>query len=334
MRNNRAFFLCVFFGLALAIPFLGRVVLLTTRHADLAGISVVQLMVIGTRLDVIIAGGAAFVVALAALLLPSGRWAEAMLVWLGTLELAFLTLAELAGWFFFSYFDFRPNYLVLEHVADPEVVKTLAAGYPWVRVVLALLMSATISHRLLTRMRRGSRPERPRDRLETAGVILLMGLCVRGAFDHRPLNPSFASFSSNRLANEIAGNGVLNVIHELAMRGDEQYTRVQDVAGRMSVPDAFSFARARLESSGAFIENADNPLLRHVAGGPRHDFNVVVVVMEGFTARLAGAWGIFMLIGRWATFLMRRQPAIISATRFFFSWATTESISGGTRWFP
>jgi len=247
-------------------------------------------MVIGLRLDAVIAGGAALVVAFAALLLPTGRWAETTLVWIGTLELAFLTLAELAGWFFFSYFDFRPNYLVLEHVADPEVVKTLATGYPWVRVVLALLMSAAISHRLLTRMRRGSRPERLRDRLATAGVLLLMGLCIRGTFDHRPLNPSFASFSANRLANEIAGNGVLNVVHELAMKGDEQYTRVQDVAGRMSVPDAFSFARARLESTGTFLENANNPLLRHVAGGARHDFNVVVVVMEGFTARLAGAW--------------------------------------------
>ncbi len=290
MRKNRACFACGFFALALAIPLVGRVALLITRHADLAGISIVQLMVIGIRLDAIIAGGVTVIVALAALLLPSGTWTEKMLVGIGTLALAFLTMAELAGWFFFSYFDFRPNYLVLEHVGDPEVVQTLAAGYPWVRVSIALLAIAALCHRLLTRLLRGSRPERLRDRLATAGVVVLMCLCIRGTFDHRPLNPSFASFSANRLANEIAGNGVLNVMHELVMNGDAQYTRVQDVAGRMSVPEAFSFARARLEPSGAFLENADNPLLRHVAGGPRHDFNVVVVVMEGFTARLAGAW--------------------------------------------
>jgi phosphoglycerol transferase MdoB-like AlkP superfamily enzyme len=247
-------------------------------------------MVIGIWLDAIIAGGVALTVALAALLLPSSRWAEKILIWLGTLELTFLALAELAGWFFFSYFDFRPNYLVLEHVSDPEVFKTLSAGYPWVRIVLALLTVAAISHYLLTRMLRGSLSGRKRDRLATAGVAILMSLCIRGTFDHRPLNPSFASFSSNRLANELAGNGVLNVLNELAMGYNEQYAWVRDVAGRMSVPDAFSFARARLASSGAFIEHADNPLQRHVAAGARHDFNVVVVVMEGFAARLAGAW--------------------------------------------
>jgi len=291
MRNNRAYFVCGFFATALAIPLLGRVALLISRHADLEGISMVKLMIIGIRLDAIIAGGAAAPVALAALLLPSSRWGGKMMVWLATLELAFLALAELAGWFFFSYFDFRPNYLVLEHIADPEVVKTLAEGYPWVRVALALLVIAAGGHLLLTRMMRGGMAERLRDRLATAGVIALLFLCIRGTLDHRPLNPSFASFSSNRLANEIAGNGVLNLIYELATSGKGQYTRVRDVAGRMNIPDAFSFARARLASSGAFIEGAENPLLRHVAGGPRRNFNVVVVVMEGFTARLAGAWG-------------------------------------------
>ena len=290
-ETRRFYFALGFFTLALSIPFLGRLALIMTRLADLEGVDISTLLVIGTRLDAVVAGVLAAPIALVALILPSRTWARKALVWVGTLGLAFLALCELGGWFFFSYFDFRPNYLVLEHGADPEVIKTMSAAYPWVRVILAVLILGAISHCLLAHMLRG----RPRkillDRLATAGVLILACLCIRGTFDHRPLNPSFATFSSNRLANEIAGNGVLNVAYELVHQGKEQYSRVEDVAGRMSAPDAFSFAKARLEGSGEFIENTRNPLLRRVVGGPQKNVNVVVVVMESFTARLAGAWG-------------------------------------------
>jgi phosphoglycerol transferase MdoB-like AlkP superfamily enzyme len=292
IEQTRRFYFClVFFTLALSIPFLGRLALLMTRHADLGGIDILKLMVIGTRLDAVVAGAATVPVALAALLLPSRMWARQTLTWVGTLGVAFLALSELGGWFFFLYFDFRPNYLVLEHGADIEVLHTMSAAYPWVRVLLAVLILGTISHRILARTLKANSPKKLHDRLATAGLLILACLCIRGTFDHRALNPSFATFSPNRLANEIAGNGVLNVAYELQQQGKEHYVRVQDVAGRMSVPDAFAFARARLESTGEFIENTNNPLLRLADRGPQRILNVVVVVMEGFTARLAGVWG-------------------------------------------
>jgi len=280
-----------FFALALSIPLLGRLALLMTRLADLGGADVSALMLIGTRLDAVVAGTLTAPLALLALTLPSRTWAKKTLVWCGTLGLAFLALCELAGWFFFSYFDLRPNYLVLEHGANPEVIKAMSSAYPWVRIVLAVLVFGIICQRLLAWTLRGSPPKALFDRLATAGVLIVAGLCIRGTFDHRPLNPSFATFSSNRLANEIAGNGVLNVAYELAQQGKKNYVRVEDVAGRMSALDAFSFARARLEGSGEFIENTKNPLLHRVVGGPQKNLNVVVVVMESFTARLGGAWG-------------------------------------------
>jgi phosphoglycerol transferase MdoB-like AlkP superfamily enzyme len=288
---RRFHFSLVFFALALIIPLLGRLALLMTRFTDMGGADVFALMLIGTRLDAVVAGTLSVPLAFFALILPSRTWAKKTLVWSGALGLSFLALSELAGWFFFSYFDLRPNYLVLEHGADPEVIKTMSSAYPWVRIVLAVLVFGAISHRLLAWTFRGSPPKALLNRLATVGVLIVAGLCIRGTFDHRPLNPSFAAFSSNRLANEIAGNGVLNVAYELAHQGKEHYGRVEDVAGRMSAPDAFSFARARLEGSGEFIENTKNPLLHRVVGGPQKNLNVVVVVMESLTARLAGAWG-------------------------------------------
>ena len=279
------------FALALTIPFVGRLALIMTRLADLGGSDIFTLLVIGTRLDAIVAGALTAPLAFLAMTLPSRTWAGKTLVWCGTLGLAFLVLCELGGWFFFSYFDLRPNYLVLEHGTDHEVIKTMSAAYPWVRVMLAVLVFGTLSQYLLARALRGTPRNALRDRLATAGVFIVACLCIRGTFDTRPLNPSFAAFSSNRLANEIAGSGVLNVAYELLHQGKEHYGRVEDVVGRMSISNAFSFARARLEGSGEFIENTKNPLLRRVGGGAQKNLHVVVVVMESLTARLAGAWG-------------------------------------------
>ena len=290
-KIRRFHFSLWFFALALSIPLLGRLALIMTRLSDLGGADVSALMVIGTRLDAVVAGALTAPLALLALTLPSSTWAKKTLVWCGTLGLAFLALCELGGWFFFSHFDLRPNYLVLEYGADSEVIKAMFVAYPWVCIVLAVLVFGVISKRLLARTLRGSPKKTLRDRLATAGVLIVAALCIRGTFDHRALNPSLAAFSSNRLTNEIAGNGVLNVAYELAQQIKKIYGRVEDVAGHMSAPDAFSFARARLEGSGEFIENTKNPLLHRVVGGPQKNLNVVIVVMESFTARLGGAWG-------------------------------------------
>ena len=47
-----------------------------------------------------------------------------------------LFFAEIAGSLFFRFYDFRPNYLVFEHGADREVLKTVAKAYPFVRIFL------------------------------------------------------------------------------------------------------------------------------------------------------------------------------------------------------
>ena len=254
-------FSIVSFALALGVPLLGRLALILTRFADIEGVDLFRLMVIGIQLDAVVAGALAAPLALLALTLPSRMWAKKILIWCGTLGLAFLAFCELGGWFFFSNFDVRPNYLVLEYGADLKVVKTMSSAYSWVLVVLAVLVFGGVTQRFLAWTLRGSPKKALRDWLATAGVLIVACLCIRGTFDHRPLNPSLAAFSSNRLANEIAGNGVLNVAYELAHQGKKYYGRVENVAGYMSTADAFSFARARLEGSGEFIENAKNPLL-------------------------------------------------------------------------
>ncbi len=87
-ESRRFYFSLVFFALALSIPLLGRLALLITRHADLGGIDILELMVIGTRLDAVVAGAVTVPIALAALILPSRTWARHTLTWFGALGMA------------------------------------------------------------------------------------------------------------------------------------------------------------------------------------------------------------------------------------------------------
>src|SRR4029079_7278084 len=56
-----------------------------------------------------------------------------------------LFFAELAGVYFFRFYDFRPNYLVFEHGADREVLKTIAKAYPLARIVLLSFTGAWLA---------------------------------------------------------------------------------------------------------------------------------------------------------------------------------------------
>ena len=82
--------------------------------------------------------------------------------------LVFLLLcaAEIGGWFFFAYYDLRPNYLVLEHTGDPEVIATLLSAYPLGRGLLSALAGALLAtwlqHRFAVRPRPRARPLRDR----------------------------------------------------------------------------------------------------------------------------------------------------------------------------
>ncbi|MGE4159293.1 MAG: LTA synthase family protein [Planctomycetota bacterium] len=283
-----------FLAFALGIPMSARILLLVSRAEELdSSVSISQLLWVGLRLDAVTGGGLTLIVALIALLLPGTPWARKTLAWVGALLLTVLSAAEMAGWFFFQYYDAKPNYLVLEHGSDPEVISAMLQAYPVIRIALASLVLCGAFYWWMRRTMSGADGIMVKDRLTALGLGLLAGFCVRGTFDHRPLNPSYASFSSHRLANEMAANGIFNVLYELAQQSGDTYGNVADITGPLSVEEAFAMARAHLAPTGIFLDGAQgsNPLARKVGDGQARPLNVVVVVMESFTARLGGAWG-------------------------------------------
>src|SRR3990172_7963484 len=82
---------------------------------------------VGFRLDGVIVSRTCALVVLSALLFPEWLFTASQPFLLGYLGLLFFVCfcGEICGLYFFRYYDCRPNYLVFEHGADKEVVKTV-----------------------------------------------------------------------------------------------------------------------------------------------------------------------------------------------------------------
>src|SRR5262245_58382698 len=112
-----------------------RLGLYFTRRSDfpeLSGEQRLELFWVGLRLDGVIVSRACMLPLLAALLLPESLFTACQSIFRAYASVLYfvLFLFEIAGLYFFRYYDFRPNYLVFEHGADPEVIKTVARAYP------------------------------------------------------------------------------------------------------------------------------------------------------------------------------------------------------------
>jgi phosphoglycerol transferase MdoB-like AlkP superfamily enzyme len=301
LRTTLSLAICLI-GLLILSGF--RLWLYRERLSDVAGLSVAQklkLFWIGVRLDSVIVSRACMPLLVAALALPDS-WLFASRsffgMYLGIVYFA-LFFAEIAGIYFFRFYDFRPNYLVFEHGADREVLKTIAKAYPLARIVLLSFTGAwlavTAVHLLAPVVQVGavrSGTLWPWDRGVTLLWLLLAGFASRGTFDHRPINPTLASFTTNRIANEIACCGILNLLYEWSQRAKNEFAALKSVTQVPTAEESLATARLILSSQGSFSDDGPNPLTRRIANpSPPAPLNVVLIVMESFTGRLTGCLG-------------------------------------------
>jgi phosphoglycerol transferase MdoB-like AlkP superfamily enzyme len=277
-----------------------RLWLYRERRSDVSGLSVglkLKLFWIGVRLDGVIVSRACMPLIVAALALPDSFHPAIRFffgLYLGIFYFA-LFFAEIAGIYFFRFYDFRPNYLVFEHGTDREVLKTIVKAYPLVRMVLLSFIGAWLAVfgvQLMAPMAPVSAPLWWWDRSLTFLWLMIAGFASRGTFDHRPLNPSLASFTTNRIANEIAGCGIFNLLYEWSQRAKNEFAALKSVTQVPSAEEAFAGARRILSAEGSFSNDGPNPLTRRIANSsPPAPLNVVLVVMESFTGRLTGCLG-------------------------------------------
>lgn len=290
--------------LAMLLIFTGfRLVLYFERRAELRTLTLTErlrIFWVGLRLDGVIVGRACAPVVLFAVVLPGAYFVGSrpfVLSYLGAVY--FLCLfVEICGLYFFRYYDCRLNYLVFEHGADKEVVQTVLREYPVVHAFFISLLGVAACLYLVAMTISLGLPQESAavawywDRAGSFLGLLIVAFAMRGTFDHRPLNPSFASITTNRIANEIASCGVFNLLTE----GIHQLRHVSPALKTLitlpSAEEAVGLARERLSTHGSLTDDSPNPLVRHVNGRAANEpLNVVLVVMESFTGSLVGCLG-------------------------------------------
>lgn len=215
--------------------------------------------------------------------------------------LGLIALSELAGMAYFRYYDFRLNYLVLEHGTDPEVLKTIWADFPVVRIMLGSLVVAWGAYHGFRHLERklhelastriGVKPTLQRWLLPWL-LLPLLALGIRGSLGHRGINPSLAAVSPDRVINEIAGSGVFNLIYEFEQKLEGSYVKVASLYPPLPDAEALQETRSLLATQGHFVDDAKNELLREIQNPERaKPLNVVFVVMESFTGFLVHSVG-------------------------------------------
>lgn len=289
--------------LALLILSSFRLWLYWERRSDIADLTARQklkLFRIGLRLDGVIVSRGCLLMVVAALFLP-----ERLLTGIQPLLFAYIGIVyfmlffvEIAGLYFFRFYDFRPNYLVFEHGADREVLRTVIKAYPVVRIFFLSLAGTCLALIVVQMLWQIFKPGQFSemlwlwDRGATFLWLLLTAFATRGTFDHRPLNPSLAAFTTNRIANEIASCGLFNLLYELNHRTKDEFTALKTVIPLPSAEQAVSRARQVIGAQDRFTDDGPNPLVRQISNGAaRKPLNVVLVVMESFTGRLTGCLG-------------------------------------------
>jgi phosphoglycerol transferase MdoB-like AlkP superfamily enzyme len=283
-----------------------RAWLFNERASDLKEFSLSQclkLFWVGFRLDGVMVSRATLLPITALFLLPE-KWIEviqpAFLVYAGILFFL-VFLFEIAGVYFFHYYDFRPNHLVLEHGSDPEVLRTVVSVYPVTRILLLTIMGATICLLIVWYLApldfsmsafAATGYSGLWDHLGVFLIILLAAFASRGTTGRRPLNPSAASVTANRIANEIASSGIFTVLYEWGQHVQGQYPDLASVVRTLPLEEATRRSREYFAAQGPLTDDSPNPLVRLIQDKERDSpLNVVVVVMESFTSRLVGTLG-------------------------------------------
>lgn len=202
---------------------------------------------------------------------------------------------------FYKEFQMRLGPLAFEYFSTNEdhnkiIFGMVWHGYPVVRWTLACLAIWAVFAWLMRRQFK-SGESHAGWLARIVSTVLLVGLSVigiRGGLQGTPLRWGNAYFSSSTYANQMAGNGLWGLLDaaQSAAKGNEQ---ARHWKRRMPLEEAIKRTREIVLLPGEILVDPEKyPLLRvsppndAVVKRPR---NVVVVIMESFTARFNGSIG-------------------------------------------
>src|SRR5262245_14787133 len=301
------------------------------RNRDLldadAGV-IAHSFLIGLRFDMAVAAyavGPLFLVALATGLVFGGIWARRVLE-TGTallgVPIVFVGLAELE---FYREFYARYNLISIEYWSHPGTVASMIwHGYPVVRYALlgiALYVVWMLAvHRVVRRVGGGPARQDTSARLVRAAAVLpavlLLWIAARGGLRGRPLQWGDASHGDSAFANALGQNGFWTLGASLASsvdprnNGDAWPQTMPPAEARRLTQDLLRLPGEELVGDGSTYPRLRRPVAPAERAGPTAGPglspgrslsltsrpgaappNVVLILMESFSARYVGAVG-------------------------------------------
>lgn len=275
-------------ALFLAVGALTRItLLLQSTDTGLGAATVAGAFAIGAGFDLITAGYFTLPLILYLALLPERLHhsrAQRTLLQLGVFATLYLLLfVAVSESIFWDEFESRFNFIAVDYlVYTTEVIGNIRESYP-VGSLLAVIGAAALSVFLLLRrlIRVDSGAAPLRRRLRAAAALLALPIVSTVAVDS-----SSANFSTNRYANELAGNGIYDFFAAFRQNTID-YTRFYAVEDEDRV---FRHLRTLLAEPGSRYTSADpRDITRHIAGrGPEQHLNVVLITVESLSAEFLG----------------------------------------------
>ncbi|HEX9626673.1 MAG TPA: LTA synthase family protein [Acidiferrobacterales bacterium] len=190
-------------------------------------------------------------------------------------------------YFFFDEFDARFNFVAVAYLLYPhEVFVNIWESYPVGRVLAAVTAATALLFWAFHKPLAASltAPSRLRERLPAFGMFTLgLAAVVAG------VTVETGRYSDNRIANELAQNGIYSFFYAL-FHNDLDYNHYYLTLSEQEA--ARRLRRLVAQPNAEFIPGADNPIARHIrANGAPRPLNVVVLVEESLGADFVGAYG-------------------------------------------
>ena len=235
--------------------------------------------------------------------LASKKRNRRLFFWIFMSVMSVLSLLLLAEYEFFREFQTRYNQLALDYLDHPRIVSgMLWHNYPIVRYLLGwvvLMVPLALGTRYLLRICFKD-TERNDWRVSFAliGVIPLTVFAMRGGFQAEPLRWGNAYKSGNEFVDQMSLNGLFTL--GVSARDKLQHHSASRVWTRVDIAQARSVARQMILAPGDQLLDPDNRTVLRISGESEKSarlkktdrpVNVVLVVMESFSARFSGALG-------------------------------------------
>ncbi|MFZ2948612.1 MAG: hypothetical protein WA003_03915, partial [Desulfuromonadaceae bacterium] len=263
---------------------------LTPKSAALTYALILKIVAAGFIFDFATLSYALLPVALYLAIVPKtfavSKWHNWLVRLLFALFAAALLFDGCAEYFFFDEFGTRFNFIAVDYlIYTREVIGNIRESYPLGFIFPGIAATALVFVWLLRNRIDRAAGITFGGRHRRAGVLLLIPFLAVLAF----VNVSQTAISPNNFANELAGNGIYNLV--AAFRNNElSFSQFYMTAPEDKVLDRLHALIT--ERNNRYIAPDSRGFTRHItAEGPEKLLNLIVVVEESLSAEYLGSFG-------------------------------------------